>query len=80
MQYAMTLPIVHAQTAVAGPPELIGAPNVRQALSPKHREWRWHMRRWTISRNVVGVPVRFVIQSSFIEKLKTYGCIANANK
>jgi hypothetical protein len=28
MQYAMILPINHAHTAVAGPPEDIGAPNV----------------------------------------------------
>jgi hypothetical protein len=28
MQYAITLPINHAQTHVAGPPDIIGAPNV----------------------------------------------------
>ena len=28
MQYAMTLPMNQAHTAVAGPPELIGAPKV----------------------------------------------------
>lgn len=28
IQYAMTLPMNHAHTTVAGPPELIGTPNV----------------------------------------------------
>jgi hypothetical protein len=28
MQYAMMLPMNHAHTAVAGPPEFMGAPNV----------------------------------------------------